>query len=140
MIKKKIKFLKISLLLLLAPILMNLNYSCDGCLCTEIFTFLTFKVTQNERPVTNLSIITSNAQTGQLYTNLEQDIFFINQGKYIYFDDNYVSELTTATTTLIVEGFVSNEKKFSEAYEVNTDKCSCHVQLVSGKDEIVLTR
>ena len=109
----------------------------NDCACTEILVSLTVKITEAGTPVTNLSLIVSNSESGKLYTNIRQESF-INQGRYIYFNDSYVSELTTNVTPLVVEGFISNQKQFSELYGVNTDACKCHVQKVFGKDEIVL--
>ncbi|HSW56444.1 MAG TPA: hypothetical protein VLH59_15270 [Ignavibacteriaceae bacterium] len=113
-------------------------YSCsddDDCPCTMEFRMITVVVVDSTK---NLVLgLTTNVKddSGKVYDVYNDPMIF--PGHYTVMDDNYVSELTTQPKRFIFTG-VKNSLTVNGEFFVNTDKCHCHVEKVSGPDTLML--
>jgi len=85
-------------------------------------------------PVLGLATIVKD-DSGKVYDVYNDPMIF--PGHYTVMDDNYVTELTTQPKRFIFTG-VKDSLTVNGEFFVNTDKCNCHVEKVSGPDTLIL--
>lgn len=113
------------------------NYSCseEDCPCTMEFRIITVVVVDtSNNPVLGL-VTTVKDDTGKVY-NVYNDPLFL-PGHYTVMDDNYTRELSTRPKRFLFSG-VKDSLTVNGEFFVNTDRCKCHVEKVSGPDTLIL--
>lgn len=73
--------------------------------------------------------------SGKVYNVFNDPTIF--PGQYTVMDDNYVRELSTNPKRFLFTG-VKDSLTVNGEFFINTDKCKCHVEKVSGPDTLVL--
>jgi hypothetical protein len=113
-------------------------YSCseeEDCPCTMEFRMITVVVVDEMNvPVLGLATIVKD-DSGKVYDVYNDPLIF--PGHYTVMDDNYVSELSTQPKRFLFTG-VKDSLTVNGEFFVNTDKCNCHIEKVSGPDTLIL--
>lgn len=128
----------IKLILLGICLSLLLFYSCsegEDCPCTMEFRMITVVVVDTtDNLVLNLTT-TVKDDSGKVYNVYYDPTIF--PGHYTVMDDNYVSELSTNPKRFLFTGS-KNSLSVNGEFFINTDKCKCHVEKVSGPDTLIL--
>lgn len=106
----------------------------EDCICSEEFRTITVLViNQSNKPVEGLTTTVTN-EKGIIY-NLP-DISPL-PGYYLVMSDSYVGDFSTAAKKILFAGITDSGSVHGE-YFINTDRCKCHIQKISGPDTLVL--
>jgi hypothetical protein len=113
-------------------------YSCseeEDCPCTMEFRMITVVVVDTSNNLVLGLATTVKDDSGKVYDVYNDPLFF--PGHYTVMDDNYVSELSTQPKRFLFTG-VKDSLTVNGEFFVNTDKCKCHIEKVSGPDTLIL--
>jgi hypothetical protein len=113
-------------------------YSCsegEDCPCTMEFRMITVVVVDTSNNLVLGLTTTVKDDSGKVYNVYNDPQFF--PGHYTVMDDNYTQELTTQPKRFLFTG-VKDSLTVNGEFFVNTDKCKCHVEKVSGPDTLIL--
>lgn len=130
--------MKLILLCLNLSICLLFVYSCsegEDCPCTMEFRMITVVVVDSVNNLVLGLTTTIKDDSGKVYDVYNDPLIF--PGHYTVMDDNYVSELTTQPKRFHFVG-VKDSLTVNGEFFVNTDKCKCHVEKVSGPDTLIL--
>jgi hypothetical protein len=106
----------------------------QDCICTEEFRTITVLVLdQGNKPVEGLTTTVAN-EKGIIY-NLPDNSTL--PGYYIVMSDKYVLDFSTVAEKILFAG-ISDSGSVNGEYYINTDRCKCHIQKISGPDTLVL--
>lgn len=113
-------------------------YSCseeEDCPCTMEFRMITVVVVDTTNNLVLGLTTTVQDDSGKVYDVYNDPMIF--PGHYTVMDDNYVCELTTQPKRFLFIG-IKDSLTVNGEFFVNTDKCNCHIEKVSGPDTLVL--
>jgi hypothetical protein len=113
-------------------------YSCseeEDCPCTMEFRMITVVVVDSTNNLVLGLTTTVKDDSGKVYDVYNDPLIF--PGHYTVLDDNYVTELTTQPKRFLFNG-VKDSLSVNGEFFVNTDKCKCHIEKVSGPDTLIL--
>lgn len=113
--------------------------NCPDLICTQEFRSVTVKfkdTSGNPLVVKNFSAVVK--RTGKSTDSGPVDTVH-SKGNYSVVTDNYRKNLAVNGDTIIVSAVnpASNEKKTVQ-FVVSGGKCACHIEKLSGPDEVVL--
>jgi len=138
MFELKIKEIFMRFILFCLSLCLLLIYSCtddDDCACTMEFRMITVAVVDEMNvPVLDLTTVVKD-DSGKVYNVYNDPLIF--PGHYTVMDDNYTRELTTQPKRFLFMG-VKDSLTVNGEFFINTDKCKCHVEKVSGPDTLIL--
>jgi hypothetical protein len=121
-------------LLLALPSLSCLEDS-DDCICTEEFRMITvFVIDESNKPVEGL-VTTIKDEQGKVYDLSGYPPFFT--GYYTVLTDVQINDFSTIKKKILFNG-QSDSLEVNGEFLINTDKCKCHINKVSGPDTLVL--
>lgn len=106
--------------------------NCEGSICTEIFTMVTVKVSQQGGVL----------QLDEVYTtrkgSTEKITFDQSMGpdSYVVIDDSYIQKLQNTTDEFHFIGMRNGKKMIDEVYVISAD--CCHIKKEKGKERIDL--
>ncbi|HEY6906479.1 MAG TPA: hypothetical protein VI230_03385, partial [Ignavibacteriaceae bacterium] len=85
------------------------------------------------KPIEGLTTTVTN-EKGIIY-NLPDD--YPLPGYYPVMSDKYVQDFSTIASKILFTG-ISDSGSVNGDYYINTDRCKCHIQKVSGPDTLIL--
>jgi len=123
-------FLPILLLLLVS----SCATETEDCICTQEYrTIIVIILDESGTPVEGLTTSISD-EKGNFY-DIEK--VYPLAGYYPVMSDKYVREFSTIPKKILFTA-VSATGEVNGEFFINTDRCKCHVQKVSGPDTLVL--
>jgi hypothetical protein len=123
-------FLHISVSLLLS----SCATETEDCICTQEFRLIrVLVVDESGSPVEGLNSTITNLE-GKFY-NMED--VYSSSGYYAVMSDEYVHDFSNAARKIFFTAS-SDSGIANGEFLINTDRCQCHVQKVSGPDTLLL--
>ena len=119
-----------------------LIYSCsevdNDCICTQEFrSYLVTVIDTLGVPVDSLNITIKDKDGNEL--DVQQDPYFLNEGKYTVFNDVFTQILCDCgTPQKIYFSATDGTRNTAGEFLFNTDECQCHINKVAGPDTLVL--
>lgn len=124
------------LLLFMAPVFLAASCERGKCpknvVCTEVFSMVTVRVTDQQGVPVKLDEAYTTRSGKNETIRPEQHM----EGAYIVLDDSYLKNLQNDKDDFRFVGIKDGKKVIDEVFVIGAD--CCHVQKISGKEEIRL--
>jgi hypothetical protein len=128
------KQLKVYISLLAIILFSSCTTETADCICSEEFRTITVLVLdESNKPIEGLTTTVTN-EKGIIY-NLPDDYMF--PGYYLVMSDKYVQDFSTIAGKILFSGISDSGSVYGQ-YFINTDRCKCHIQKISGPDTLIL--
>ncbi len=120
-----------------AVLILLLLSSCttemEDCICTEEFRVISVLITDGSGdPIEGLTA-TITDEKGKHYILPDSAPL---SGYYIVMSDKYVQDFSTSAKKILFTA-ASDSGSVNGEYFINTDRCKCHIQKISGPDTLV---
>ncbi|HKB85397.1 MAG TPA: hypothetical protein VKD08_04455 [Ignavibacteriaceae bacterium] len=106
----------------------------EDCICTDEFRVITVLIiNETGSPVEGLQT-TVRDEKGKSYNPEEGTLY---AGYYSIMTDKYVTDFTTDSKKIYFTAS-SDSMNVNGEYFINTDRCRCHINKISGPDTLVI--
>lgn len=128
------KSVKIFLYLSLSLIISSCTTETENCICTQEFrVVIVLVMDESGSPVVGLTSTVSDDKGGLFNFDGEYPL----SGYYTVMSDKYVNKFSTLPGRIFFTAS-SDSTIANGEYLINTDRCKCHIQKISGPDTLII--